>query len=280
MTNILNTNFSHFESTATSYSPLNAFILVEASRLAYESETTIKDAVQNTWGMKAKYISKTDNKHLIFHRSLDTQAFIAGNDKDIIVAFRGTEPINFTDWKTDLKLRKLPVPLANSNQKVHVHEGFWQALDLVWDEIIEGIRTFHNQGQSIWLTGHSLGGALANLAAFRLSQSSDFSFSGLYSFGQPRVGTSGFVDFSNKSYQNKFFRLVNNNDLVPLVPPLFLGYRDLGQLYYLTANRKVVKNGLPFIKAIKDRITGFKDFGRLDHDIKTYVKIIQENVSA
>ena len=55
---------------------------------------------------------------------------------------------------------------------------------------------------------------------------------------------------------------------------------SIGQLYYLTANRKVVKNGLPFLKVIKDRITGFKDFGKLDHDIITYVKIIQENVSA
>ena len=280
MTNILNPNYSHFESTATNYSLFNAFMLVEASQLAYESERTIKNAVRETWGMKAEFISKTDEKHLIFNRNIDTQAFIAGNDKDIIIAFRGTEPINFTDWKTNFQLGKLAVPLANSNQKVHVHEGFWQALDLVWNDIIEGIRTFQDRGQSIWLTGHSLGGALAQLAAFRLSQSSDFSFSGLYTFGQPRVGTSGFARFSNRSYKNKFFRFVNNNDLVTFVPPFFWGYRDTGQLYYLTADRKIVKDGLPWLKAIKDRIVGIRDIFAIDHDIQTYVDIIRENVSA
>ncbi len=279
MTNILNTSFSHFESTATNYSSFNTIILAEASKLAYESQTTIENSVQNTWGMTVKYISKTDKKKLIFSGSIDTQAFVAANNQAIIVAFRGTEPNNTNDWKTDFKFKKFPVLLTNSTQIVNVHEGFWQALDLVWNEITEYIRTFQDQGQSIWLTGHSLGGALATLAAFRLSQSSEFSFNGLYTFGQPRVGYWGFTNFFNQFYRDKIFRFVNNNDFVTFVPPFLFGYAHVGQLYYLTAQRKIVKDGLPISKAILDRIAGLRDFGKLDHEITTYIDIIKENVA-
>ncbi len=276
---MLSTDLSKFDHNATSYSPRNALILAEASRLTYEPEETIKRVVENVWKTpNVKYVSKTDKDKLIFSFSIDTQAFVAGNDQLIILAFRGTEPDNIKDWKTNFKFFKHSVNLANSTRKVHVHKGFWHALDLAWGEIMEHIRTFRNQEQPIWLTGHSLGGALATLAAFRLTQEG-LPFQGLYTFGQPRVGVWNFSKVFNQSHRHKVVRFVNNNDFVTFVPPFLFGYAHIEQLYYLTADHRIVTEGLTFRKAVWDRIVGLKNWRKLDHNLGTYIKIIKKKYS-
>ena len=255
----------------------NAQILAEASQLVYDSEATIKQVLENAGKIpNVKYISKTDEDKFIFSGSIDTQAFVAGNDQFIIVAFRGTEPDNINDWKTDLKFFKHSVTLPNSNRTVKVHWGFWHALDLAWEEVMEHIRTFRNQEQPIWLTGHSLGGALATLAAFRLNQEG-LPFQGLYTYGQPRVGGWNFSQIFNRAHRKKVFRFVNNNDFATFVPPFLFGYAHIGQLYYLTANEKIAHGGLPFLKAVWDRIIGFYP-KESDHQLDTYIEIIQKNL--
>jgi len=252
----LSTDLSKFDPNATSYSPSNALILAEACLLAKEPGETIKQKLENVWKTpNVKFVSKTHEGKLIFSRSIDTQAFVAGNDQFIIVAFRGTEPDNINDWKTNFHFIKYSVP--NSNDTV-VHKGFWDALDLAWDELMEHIRKFRNQEQPIWLTGYSLGGALATLAAFRLTQEG-FPFQGLYTFGQPRVGSWNFSEVFNQSHRHKVFRFVNNNDFVTFVPPVSLRYAHIGQLCYLTANQKIAHGGLTFLKAMWDRIIGVRD---------------------
>lgn len=273
---MLSTDLSKFDPNATSYSPCNALILAEASQLAYEPEATIKQKLENTGKTpNVKYISKTDEGESIFSKGADTQAFVAGNDQLIMVAFRGTEPDSGNDWKTDFRCIKHCVTL-DSHRKVHVHRGFWHALDLAWGELMEHIRTFRNQEQPIWITGHSLGGALATLAAFRLTQEG-LPFQGLYTFGQPRVGGWNFSKAFNKSHRHKVFRFVNNNDFVTFVPPISLIYAHIGQLCYLTANQKIAHGGLPFLKAMWDRIVGVRDLVSLDHDLDTYIEIIKKN---
>ena len=286
---MLKTDFNRFDPKATHYSANNALILAEASQLAYASEATIKDAIARVWHTdKATFISRTDPGALIFSGRADTQVFVAGTPQAIIVAFRGTEPNRVSDWKSDFQFRKRRVKVqrpygqtkqTNSYTFVGVHRGFWRALDIVWDEVIDQIRTLSNGTQSIWLTGHSLGGALASLAAFRLREQTDLSFSGLYTYGQPRVGSWKFSRRFQRHHQAQSFRFVNNNDFVTFVPPFLWGYAHIGQLYYLTIQQTVVKNGLPLPKAILDRIFGLIDFGRLDHNISTYIRIIQNSSS-
>ena len=74
------------------------------------------------------------------------------------------------------------------------------------------------------------------------------------------------------------FRFANNNDFVTFVPPFAFRYAHVGQLYYLTADQKVVENGFSLPGAIGDRIAGFRDFGSLDHNIETYIQILEKNL--
>ena len=71
-----------------------------------------------------------------------------------------------------------------------VHRGFKAALSEVWTSLEKHISNLHRNNLKIWLTGHSLGAALATLAADRLGNAQ-----GLYTFGSPRIGDR---DFKNQ----------------------------------------------------------------------------------
>ena len=76
------------------------------------------------------------------------------------------------------------------------------------------------------MTGHSLGGALAVIAAAEL-QSRYNSVYSLYTFGQPRVGNDKFGQFMT-GYIPLTFRIVHYADEVPHVPQSILGYKHEG----------------------------------------------------
>ena len=111
-----------------------------------------------------------------------------------------------------------------------VHKGYRDALDGIWpalSEHIGGIARACADPPTFWLTGHSLGGALATLAAHRFeSEEAGDEMSGrikgLYTFGSPRVGDDRFRD----SLGVKAYRCVTENDFVMHLPPKLIASRD------------------------------------------------------
>ena len=95
-----------------------------------------------------------------------------------------------------------------------MHQGFWQTLDQAWEQVLSQVRPELAKGGQLWVTGHSLGGALAVLAAARLSGES-MAPSAVYTFGAPRVGDSDF----GRAYPAPLYRVENGNDIVCHVPP-------------------------------------------------------------
>jgi hypothetical protein len=160
----------------------------------------------------------------------DTQCLVAKTAKAAFISFRGTEKVA-KDWFTDIDVK-----LTDSNwgsSTVKTHSGFTEALDSIWRKqsgatqpgIMDWIEAneLAAKGIPIWFSGHSLGGALAALAALRLDmeqqgKSPRCVIAAIHTFGQPRVGDEQCAKEFDQRFANKYFRLINQRDIVPRVP--------------------------------------------------------------
>src|SRR5690606_5831117 len=156
----------------------------------------------------------------------ESQAFVAIGSDSILVAFRGTES-KVEDWVTDSRCKLVRGPLAG-----HVHAGFYDSLSHIWRDLNRWVaEATRHRDKAIWVTGHSLGAALATLAVARWVEEGK-KISGLYTFGQPRAGDETFARNFNFLFKPSAFRFVNNSDFVTRVPPRSLGYSHTGTFRY------------------------------------------------
>ncbi|PKA51486.1 Phospholipase A(1) DAD1, chloroplastic [Apostasia shenzhenica] len=183
--------------------------------------------------------------------STDTQVTIWRDSmrRRLVVAFRGTEQAKCKDLLTDLML--VPTGLnperlgGDFKHEVQVHSGFLNAYDSVRSRILmliklaigfseesrpEGMFRWH-----VYVTGHSLGGALATLLALETSTSSMANCGmisvTMYNFGSPRVGNRRFAEVYNGKVRDSW-RVVNHRDIIPTVPHL-MGYCHVARPVYL-----------------------------------------------
>ncbi len=269
-------DINKFDAQTTRYNGENALVLADCAKLAYKPEAVIKEAITATWKIK----------NFAFFSDKSTDAYIAGNDYVIIVAFRGTEILKVADLKSDIKLRLTETGIPNLPGKVHA--GFKDALHEVWDSMNSAIKSFQDKQQTVWFCGHSLGAALATLAVAEFVGNGGGRINGLYTIGQPRVGNSKFAgEFDSKVGKN-CFRFVNNNDVVPQLPlwgPLFK-YTHIGNLIYIDSKGSF-HDSISLVKHIWDRLVGLTDdIGQVgldhlkDHGADLYVGHIAKNRSA
>ena len=198
------------------------------------------------------------------------QCHIAWDEDEIILAFRGTEPDEFSDIKADLNA----LPDRANNGHGWVHNGFQEEVNKVWDEVMK-VLDKELKNRKLFICGHSLGGAMATIATSRLADK----VTCLYTYGSPRAGTRSFV----KSFNTPHYRHVNNNDIVPKVPFAFLGYRHHGTLRYINFYGNIRK--MSYWQRVKDgwrgRLTAFKKKvpfdGAYDHGMNYYVEYTGKN---
>jgi triacylglycerol lipase len=202
----------------------------------------------------------------------DTQALMDFDDRgNVLLAFRGTEPDNLRDWATDAKFRMVETPIGM------VHRGFWEAASEVMDDIKYTLRNI-DKDQRIIATGHSLGGALANLCAVLLDR--DGHDVRLVTFGAPRVFGAADAKIHGAKLHGRAFRVVNNNDVVTRVPPRVFGYSHFGNLLYIDHDGVLhTHGGMGWWDRFWDRIEGrlddFLDIGPdgiKDHAIDRYIE--------
>ena len=153
---------------------------------------------------------------------------------------RGTEAANINDTLADLKIVSVPYKGGL------VHSGFYTEYSKVIHRIKESLRSHNpNKSKNVWVTGHSLGGAMAVLVSMNINPK------GCYTFGQPRVGNSALM----KQVTFPYFRYKNNNDIVVHVPFAILGYKHGGMLRYIDINGNMTESRLG--KRFKDLVNSF-----------------------
>lgn len=193
-----------FQAHAAAFDLANAWWLAEASTLAYADEM-----------FAVKWFRKAGLGEVRFFDRRSTQCFVANNRDVAVVAFRGSEV-----WKRRSGFDAQPIAadfMTNADFRLadwanggKVHRGFKKALDEVWEDLFPHLAALQRRGCKIWMTGHSLGAALATLAADRFGE-----VQGVYTFGSPRVGNRRFME----NYSIRAYRFVNGDDIVSRVPP-------------------------------------------------------------
>jgi len=262
----------NFNPSATGYDSVNAYSLGLAAQLAYSESPEVRKQTTD-WGFDQ--FQFFDNK--------GTQAFLIANASLAILAFRGTQPTKIRDILADTRLGLKNFP----DGKGQVHEGFFSALEFVWPEVLAQLPGFLSKGQSLWITGHSLGAALATLATARLRLgSTPKPVTGLYTFGQPRVGNRSFAQAFDQDFKPRAFRFVNNNDVVTQVPVpgIFLKYSHTGTLLYFDKDGNL-QTDIGWWQQFLDGAQGrLSELGKLgsdglkDHFMDNYLKCLSKNI--
>ncbi|KAJ1967577.1 hypothetical protein IWQ62_001769 [Dispira parvispora] len=184
--------------------------------------------------------SKVPDSDLVdFFTSKDELAvgYIAYNHgiKSVTLAFRGTA----TDeqWEKDLKFYKEDWPEEVEDSEVHTGflEIYQTVADQVYDRATESLKEYPDYNLTI--VGHSLGGALASLAAvdFTLRNKTLTEITNVVTFGKPRVGNEEYAAHYNSLHLNST-RVVNKEDLVPHLPPESFNYRQEGVQLWILPN--------------------------------------------
>ena len=177
------------------------------------------------------------------------------SSKAIIVAFRGTYSITNTviDLSTvPQKYVPYPSPGTNETEALHpectnctVHMGFWRSWKHARDMVIPEIKALKEEypGYAIHLVGHSLGGAVACLAALELKLSMGWENVIVTTFGEPRVGNYHLARYIDEAFgldgdlepeKRAYRRVTHKDDPVPLLPLDEWGYHSHGGEFYIT----------------------------------------------
>ena len=193
------------------------------SNLAYEDYSVVQQRLP-TYGFRAEM---EINKGSI---TAKTVGFIASNDTSVVVAFRGTVVTSYRNVLTDVWFKKSPI---FPGSPVQAHSGFVSALELVYSDVVNFLKNFPS-GKNLYITGHSLGGALASLLGYRLVQDGVYSSSPIqYVYGCPPVGEPPFAESFNKDFSNtitipgdfvSFGVLIRISELQDLFKPIEVKY--------------------------------------------------------
>lgn len=226
------------------YSDRTSYLMAEMSRLAYfkfEGGNNVDEIIQQVRELspgnqklvalealiksRVSYSSESESKALLSeilkqsgslliqtfcNPGTDAQAFLCIRPSQgiAILAFRGTEP-NLKDIKADIKARL--VPFKYNGKTEQIHSGYLSQFDSIREDIVKELAKDEIKKLQLFITGHSLGGALAITAVKFLA--SDIT-GACYTFGSPPVGTKTF----DHDIKTPIYRIVNHVDIVPRLP--------------------------------------------------------------
>jgi triacylglycerol lipase len=183
-----------------------AVFLAKASSVSYSNSDEIE-----AWAQAAGF---EQSKPFDYE---NVQGFWCANNESSLLIFRGTS--NPGQWLRDVRFLPAPHPWG------HVHVGFRDGVAAV-ETALAAFDVVARNVQNVWIAGHSLGGALAVIAAARMKMRTGISAL-LHTYGQPAVGLNDFAERYSVELPQRLWRFVNQSDIVTRVPPGPL-YRHVG----------------------------------------------------
>ncbi len=178
-----------------------AITLAEMSKLAYTNPHN-RELVLRLMGY--------DKVVILEDKSMS--GFLAMADDVAIVVFRGTDMLSLDDWLANVDFRER----LTLRSDCEVHRGFQNAYGSFADVIKSHLS--ERKSEHTWITGHSLGGAMAECCAYDLIENR-LALNGLVTFGQPRVANRSMAQFIDDEIGHKYMRFINERDPVPSLPP-------------------------------------------------------------
>jgi predicted lipase len=224
------TAFANFNAAVTDLSIGNARAMMWFSQLAYETgQPETIDAVSKQWGFST--VLSFIKKKIDVVASFDTCGLLGERSDAIVLTFAGTDPGVWETLATDFNIRLLP--------ETDTHIGFQTALNAAQPEIQQAVSRSQQTKKPLWIAGHSLGAALAGLAA-QFADSKGAAPKAVYVFGMPRAGGAGFQAAynNNASLGPVTYRFVHGLDVVARVPMSVLGYRHVGRVLQCASGQK------------------------------------------
>lgn len=267
-----------FDHSSSGYSLRRAYWLARAADLAYRDRADIEEQAAR-WGFDR--VRHHETRFTPPFPLADTQAYTLASERVIITAFRGTEPDEIRDWLSDATAPPRPGPGGNG----YVHHGFAEALDAIHPSVASALAELRTDGQSVYFTGHSLGGALAMLAGARLYlEAPHLAADGVYTFGQPRTCDRLLAEAFHQGFGGRMYRFVNNNDIVAQLPPE-PAYTHVRALRYIDSHGKLHET-MPMFSALSDRARGLTadalapaSDGVRDHFMRSYLTALEKNLT-
>lgn len=206
--------------------------LVSACKVAYNAPDRAVAVAQNEWGMRASPFDVDDS-----------QGVILDGDHVVVVAFRGTDSL--ADWLGNIQVTPRRVPELGGA----VHKGFLKAYEDVAPIVENAVTNAGNR--SLWITGHSLGGALAVIAAM---VHRDHDIAGLRTFGQPRLLGRRPARLVTNRFGSSYCRFVNYDDIVTRIPP---GYRHTGlRIHFTDQGDETLDAEEEFVESVDGAVPG------------------------
>jgi predicted lipase len=195
----------------------SAFGLENARAMMWMSQLAYETAHQNEREKKIENILNSFQLTMLDCKSNQPETGLPPKSCCLVIAcgrgatfvtFAGSDPLKFEDWITNFNVRQ---------SADGTHQGFEAAINTVWSKIEPAIKKGLAIGPALFFTGHSLGGALAIVAALRAANEFKIQPT-VYTFGSPRTGGALFFNSYQPLLGNSTYRLIDGDDVVPTVP--------------------------------------------------------------
>lgn len=253
----------------------NAYWMAKLAKEVYEKTS---DTDQKPHEQKILSRIQAEDPKFISVKGFDhnsAQAAVINHKEFICLTFRGTNEI--ADWLDNIKVFSVKALFGE------FHRGFFNSVKDLWAEIEQEIAIIREvERKPLFLTGHSLGGAMASIAAAQLIHE-DKPFTSVYTFGQPRALSQHTSRLFNIECKERYFRFHNNNDIVTRVPARMMGYSHVGTYLYITEEGEIhedVGSWFRFVDYVDGAIESIKSASGLDliedHDMSDYLKHIEK----